>query len=105
VYERILVNELRKHDCVVLTQQVVSFEYEGHVYHDAFRVDMIENQHVLVELKSVEHMHPLYSKQLLTYLKLMNLSVGLLINFGDVTLKRVLRECLMVIKKMIRHNK
>ena len=88
VYERILVNELRKHDCVVLTQQVVSSEYDGHVYHDAFRVDMIVNQHLLVELKSVVHMHPLYAKQLLIYLKWMHLSVGLLINFGDVTLKK-----------------
>ena len=64
------------------------FEYDGEIYHDAFRVDMIVNHEVVAELKSVTQMHPVYQKQLLTYLKLMHLPVGLLINFGDVTLKK-----------------
>jgi iron complex transport system substrate-binding protein len=88
IYERILVNALRKQNCVVFTQQPVLFEYDGDIYHDAFRVDMIVNHEVVVELKSVTQMHPVYHKQLLTYLKLMHLPVGLLINFGDVTLKK-----------------
>lgn len=49
---------------------------------------MIVNHKVVVELKSVTQMHPVYHKQLLTYLKLMRLPVGLLINVGDVTLKK-----------------
>lgn len=88
IYERILVNALRKHNCVVFTQQPVLFEYDGDIYRDAFRVDMIVNHEVVVELKSVTQMHPVYHKQLVTYLKLMRLPVGLLINFGDVTLKK-----------------
>jgi iron complex transport system substrate-binding protein len=56
------------------------------VLEEGFRADLLVENRVLVELKSVERLAPVHSKQLLTYLKLTNLPVGLLINFGGATL-------------------
>ena len=62
------------------------------VFEDAFRVDLLVEERVLVELKSVEKLATVHSKQLLTYLRLMVLPVGLLINFGGATLKEGLKR-------------
>ena len=61
----------------------VSFEYEGVNYVEGFRIDLLVYDKVIVELKSVEKLAPVHYKQLLTYLRLMNLEVGFLINFGE----------------------
>ena len=58
-------------------------------FEEGFRVDLLVDHRVVVELKSVEKLAPVHSKQVLTYLRLMNLPVGLLINFGAATLKEV----------------
>ncbi len=62
------------------------------VFDEGFRLDLLVSQKVIVELKSVENLAPVHGKQLLTYLRLMNLTVGLLINFGAATLKAGLRR-------------
>jgi iron complex transport system substrate-binding protein len=87
VYEAILSKVLTSRGLTVERQKPVCFEYDGISFDDGFRVDLLVEGRVVVELKSVEKVAPVHSKQLLTYLRLMNLPVGLLINFGAATLK------------------
>ena len=87
VYQRILVYELRKSGFQVKAQVPVPVVWDGHTIDESFRADLIVNDLVLVELKSVEATHPVHRKQTLTYLKLTKLAVGLLINFGSPLLK------------------
>ena len=82
VYERLLEAELLKRGHKVERQKSVSFEYEGMTLADAFRVDLFVDDRIVVELKAVENMNPLFMKQVKTYLIAMNLPLGLLINFG-----------------------
>jgi GxxExxY protein len=62
------------------------------LFRDAFRIDLLAENRVVVELKSVEKNAPVHGKQLITYLRLLNLPVGLLINFGCSTLKEGLER-------------
>ncbi len=92
VYEAILASLLERRGFQVERQQPVHFEYDGITFEEAFRVDLLIEKRVIVELKSVERLAPVHPKQLLTYLRLMNLPVGLLINFGAPTLKEGLHR-------------
>lgn len=92
VYEAILEKELQAKGLFVERQKPISFTYDGLEFTDGFRVDLLIEKKVVVELKSTETLAPVHSKQLLTYLKLLNLPVGLLINFGAPTLKEGLRR-------------
>ena len=92
VYEAILARALDKRGFQVERQQVIRFEYEGMVFEEGFRTDLLVDNRVIVELKSVERLAPVHSKQLLTYLKLTNKPVGLLINFGAATLREGLHR-------------
>ena len=87
VYEAILARDLERHGRKIERQKIVTFEYEGMRFEEGLRLDLLVEDRVIVELKSVEKMAPVHPKQLLTYLRLMNLPVGLLINFGAATLK------------------
>lgn len=87
VYEMILACDLERAGLQVERQKPVSFEYDGLWFDDAFRVDLLVEGTIVVELKSVETVAPVHSKQLLTYLRLLDLPVGLLLNFGATTLK------------------
>jgi iron complex transport system substrate-binding protein len=73
-------------------QRSVDFEFDGLRFENGFRIDLLVNDCVVVELKSVETLLPVHAKRLLTYLRLMNLHVGLLINFGSATLKQGLHR-------------
>ena len=73
-------------------QRAVPFEFEGLRLDEGFRVDLLVEERVMVELKSVEKTAPIHAKQVLTYLRPMNLPVGLLINFGAPTLKEALKR-------------
>ena len=86
VYEQILARELAQRGLTVERQKIVSFEFDGMFFDEGFRLDLLVENSVIVELKSVEKLAPVHSKQVLTYLRLMNLPVGLLINFGASTL-------------------
>ena len=92
VYEAILSKVLTRRGLTVERQKSITFEYDGISFDDGFRVDLLVEGRVVVELKSVEKVAPVHSKQLLTYLRLMNLPVGLLINFGAATLKEGLHR-------------
>ena len=92
VYEQLLAKSLSDRGLALVTQHPVTFVYAGITYANAFRVDLFVEQKVIVELKSVESLHPVHAKQLLTYMKLMNIPVGLLINFGEILLKNGIRR-------------
>ena len=92
VYEAVLARELERRGLSVQRQVSVSFEFDGMHFDEGFRVDLLVEGDVVVELKSVEKLAPVHSKQLQTYLRLLNLPVGLLINFGGATLKEGLHR-------------
>lgn len=87
VYERVLSYELRKKCLDVEAQKLVPVNWDGHLLDTAFRADLIVNDKVIVEIKSLEQVMPVHKKQLITYLKLADKQLGLLINFGDVLIK------------------
>ena len=87
VYEVLLAHALQKRGMSVQRQKPVPIIYEGVKFEEGFRADLIVNDLIIVELKSVEALSRTHGKQLLTYLKLMNLRLGLLINFGSYRLK------------------
>src|SRR5512133_2010576 len=80
VYEIVLARALEKRGFRVERQKQIRFEYDGMIFEDGLRVDLLVANTVVVELKSIENLLPVHSKQLLTYLRLMDLPVGLLIN-------------------------
>ena len=82
VYEQLLEVELTRRGHKVERQMEVSFEYEGVKLDNAFRLDMLVDDSVIVELKSTENMLPVYLKQVKTYLVVTGLQVGVLLNFG-----------------------
>ena len=86
VYETVLAAQLAKMGYSVARQRPIDIEFEGLRFEAAFRVDLLVDQRLLVEVKSVEQLHPAHAKQLLTYLRLTRQPVGLLINFGGATL-------------------
>jgi iron complex transport system substrate-binding protein len=92
VYEALLTRVLERRGLSVRRQVVVAFDYEGIHVEEGFRIDLLVEDQVIVELKSVEKLAPVHSKQLLTYLRLMDKRVGLLINFGAPTLKQGLHR-------------
>ena len=87
VYEACLAHKLRQQKVLVETQVVVPITFEGVRIETGLRLDLLAGKSVIVELKSVETMHPLFEAQLLTYLKVTGLRLGYLINFNVVHLK------------------
>ena len=92
VYERVLADRLQQHGVKVDRQQPVHVEIYGKKYDDAFRYDLLLNDMLLIEIKSLEKLGPVHSKQVLTYIRLMNLPFGLLLNFGSETFKQGMRR-------------
>src|SRR5215469_11150473 len=87
VYEPVLVYELTKRNLTSRQQAPVPLVYEGIRFDVGFKTDVIVNDLVILELKSVEKLESVYFKQLLTYLRPTGLRLGLLINFGENLLK------------------
>ena len=87
VYEEILYYRLSKREVVVQKQVAIPVYYEEVKMEVGFRADLIVDNKVVVEVKSIEAVAPVHHKQLLTYLKLTGLKVGLLINFNEALLK------------------
>jgi GxxExxY protein len=82
VYEAVLAHELAKQGLRVARQVPMPVVYDGVRFDQGFRVDIMVNEKVIVELKSVAELAPVHKKQLLTYLRLADKRLGLLINFG-----------------------
>jgi GxxExxY protein len=86
VYEAILEYELRASGFKVHRQQGIAFKYGGVTFQEGYRVDLLVENRVVVEVKSVAKLDPAIPRQLTTYLRLMDMRVGLIINFGQPTL-------------------
>lgn len=87
VYEVVLAKELETRKLRVQRQVPVPIEYEGLLFEEGFRADIIVEGKVILELKSVENMTAVHRKQLQTYLHLTGLKLGLLLNFGASLMK------------------
>ncbi len=92
VYEAVLARELERRGHRVERQKPIPIRYEDLQFDEGFRADLVVDGCFIVELKSVENLAPVHGKQLLTYLRLMNLRLGLLINFGSVLLKEGMKR-------------
>ncbi|MEO7505114.1 MAG: GxxExxY protein [Sphingomicrobium sp.] len=87
VYEAVLAAKLAELGYAVERQRAVGIEFEGLRFDAAFRIDLLVDGRLLIEVKSVDKLHAAHAKQLLTYLRLSKQPVGLLINFGGATLR------------------
>src|SRR5256885_2031572 len=81
VYEELLYYELNKRHICVKRQVLMPIEYEELYLEDAYKLDLLIENKIIVEIKSIENLSPVHFKQVTTYLKLMNLKNGLLLNF------------------------
>ena len=92
VYEATMAFELCTRGCDVTCQRGIPVVYEGVKLELGFRADLVVNRKVIVEIKSVEALGPVHSKQLLTYLRLTDIRLGLLINFNTSLIKDGIRR-------------
>jgi len=87
VYEVVLAHELKKHGLNLERQVPISIEYDGIKFDEGFRADIIIENKVILELKSVESVTKAHKKQVLTYLRLTGCRLGYLMNFGEDLMK------------------
>ena len=87
VYEAVMAYELEKRGLKLVRQKPIPIIYEKIHLQEGFRADIIVENKVIIELKSVENLAPVHKKQLLTYLRLTNKKLGLLINFNTELIK------------------
>jgi GxxExxY protein len=87
VYEEIMCHELRKRGLLVERQKPMPVFWDDLKMDVGFRADLVIDNKVIIELKSVEDLNPVHFKQLLTYLKISNMKLGLLINFNEPLIK------------------
>lgn len=87
IYERCLLRELDLRSIPATTQKIVRVEYKGLVFDEPLRFDLLVDDCLLVELKAVEVLHPASKAQLFSYMKLLDIPIGLLINFHEQVLK------------------
>ena len=92
VYESILATLLIEEGLTGARQKSIPIQFGGLTFDEGFRADLVVDNCLLIELKSVESLNPVHAKQLLTYLRLMKLPLGLLINFGAPTFKEGVRR-------------
>ena len=92
VYEVVLAKMLTDKGIIVERQTSIPIQLMGATFTEGFRADLLLNKTLLIELKSVEKLQPVHSKQTLTYLRLLDLPLGLLINFGAPTIKEGVRR-------------
>jgi GxxExxY protein len=92
VYEDVLADRLQSFGLKIDRQQPVNIILDGKTYTQAFRFDILVNEQLLIEIKSIEIMGPIHVSQTLTYIRLMNLPLGLLLNFGNETFKQGIRR-------------
>jgi len=92
VYEVVLARDLARLGFRVERQKAVTFEFEGTTFENAFRPDLIINGAVIVEVKAARALDPVFERQLLTYLKILDLRLGLLMNFGMTTMRAGIRR-------------
>ena len=87
IYERCILRELELRSIPATTQRLVRVEYKGLVFDEPLRFDILVDDCLLVEVKAVEVLHPSSKAQLFSYMKLLDVPIGLLINFHEGVLK------------------
>jgi len=87
VYEVVLARILADWGLDVQRQVPIPIRFQGITFDEGFRADLVVEKKVIIELKSIERLQPVHGKQLLTYLRLADYRLGLLINFGENLLK------------------
>jgi len=87
IYERCMLRELELRSIPSVTQKLVRIEYKGLVFDELLRFDILVDDCLLLELKAVEVLHPYSKAQLFSYMKLLDIPVGLLMNFHEPVLK------------------
>jgi len=92
VYEAVLAQSLSRRGLSVQRQKAVPIRFDGIIIDEGFRADLVVEGKLLIELKSVERAAPVHGKQVLTYLRLMDLPLGFLMNFGAATFKEGARR-------------
>jgi GxxExxY protein len=92
VYEAVLAAALEREGLKVVRQVPVDFQYDGMHFPGAFRIDLLVDDRLILEIKSVETLSKVHAKQLLTYLRLTNRPLGLLLNFSEATMKDGIRR-------------
>jgi iron complex transport system substrate-binding protein len=92
VYEVLLEQSLLRQGLIVERQRPIPISFDGTAVDEGFRADLLVEGRLLIELKSVERIAPVHMKQVLTYLRLMNLPLGLLMNFGAATFREGIKR-------------
>jgi len=92
VYEEVLSYEIRKEGLEVKRQFPIAVQWDNQTMEMGFKADLIVEDKIIIELKSVESLQAVHKKQLLTYLKLSNIKLGLLINFNENLLKNGIKR-------------
>ena len=87
IYEKCLMRELELQTMPAKNQLVVPVEYKGYTFKEPLRLDILVDGCLLLELKSVEKVHPIHKAQLLSYMKLLNVPIGLIFNFHELQLR------------------
>ena len=104
VYEAVLGYELKMRGCEVICQQAIPVIYEDVKLDLGFRADLIVNRKVVIEVKSIEAIAPVHAKQLRTYLRLMDLRLGLLINFNVNLIKDGIQRVVITFRRIPRKD-
>ncbi len=86
IYEKCLMRELEIRSIKVVRQQKVQIDYKGEVFEEELRFDLLVENCLLLELKAVQEVHPIHKATLLSYMKLLNIPLGLVINFHEMKL-------------------
>ena len=92
VYEILLFESLKEKGLSVERQKIIPITFKGRGLEEAFRADLVVENQILIELKSTERSAPVHAKQVITYLRLMDLPLGFLMNFGAATFKDGLKR-------------
>jgi iron complex transport system substrate-binding protein len=92
VYEKLMATSLARRGISVERQRAIPIEYEGERLPDGFRADLLLEGQLIIEIKCVDRLAPVHSRQLLTYLRLAKLPLGLLMNFGGETFREGLKR-------------
>ena len=95
-YEVLMARSLSRRGFMVERQKPISIRFEGETFNEGFRADLLVEGQLLIEIKSVDRLAPVHGKQVLTYLRLIDQPLGLLMNFGGATfregIKRVVND-------------
>ena len=95
IYEKCLMRELELRQLQFVSQRLVKIEYKGLVFEEPLRFDVLVENCLLLELKSVQEILPIHKAQLLSYMRLLDIPVGLLINFHEIKLADGIRRLIL----------